>query len=144
MGAAYNASVVKVGTSTTFVGDFYEAIQRNKHEYLVNKGVKNHFEYDWKVVVKYNKKYAKYIEKEKKRLGENSDEFQMSYCVTPETRILTADLRYVPAKDVKIGDKVHHHDKNRRHKQICKRGHRKRAVAHNRRKIALHNGHDNV
>ena len=106
MGAAYNASVVKVGTSTTFVGDFYEAIQRNKHEYLVNKGVKNHFEYDWKVVVKYNKKYAKYIEKEKKRLGENSDEFQMSYCVTPETRILTADLRYVPAKDVKIGDKL--------------------------------------
>lgn len=81
MGAAYNASVVKVGTSTTFVGDFYEAIQRNKHEYLVNKGVKNHFEYDWKVVVKYNKKYAKYIEKEKKRLGENSDEFQMSYCL---------------------------------------------------------------
>lgn len=81
MGAAYNATIVKVGTSTTFVGDFYEAIQRNKHDYLVNKGVKNHFEYDWKVVVKYNKNYAKYIEKEKKRLGENSDEFQMSYCL---------------------------------------------------------------
>lgn len=81
MGAAYNATIVKVGTSTTFVGDFYEAIQRNKQEYKEHKGVKNHFEYDWKVVVKYNKSYAKYIEKEKKRLGETSDEFQMSYCL---------------------------------------------------------------
>lgn len=106
MGAAYNATIVKVGTSTTFVGDFYEAIQRNKHDYLVSKGVKNHFEYDWKVVVKYNKNYAKYIEKEKKRLGENSDEFQMSYCVTPDTRILKADLTYVKAGDIKIGDKL--------------------------------------
>lgn len=81
MGAAYNASIIKVGTSTTFVGNFYEAIQRNKQEYQVNKTVKNHFEYDWKVVVKYNKSYAKYVEKEKKRIGENSDEFQMSYCL---------------------------------------------------------------
>lgn len=82
MGAAYNATIAKIGTATTFKGDFYEAIQRNKKAYEEGKiPVKNHFEYDYKVVIKYNPKYAKYIEKEKVRLGENSDEFQMSYCL---------------------------------------------------------------
>ncbi len=82
MGAAYNATICKIGTSTTFKGDFYEAIQRNKQDFKDKKiPVRNHFEYDYKVVQKYNPKYAKYIEKEKKRLGENSDEFQMSYCL---------------------------------------------------------------
>ena len=80
MGAAYNATIVKIGTATTFKGDFYEAIQRNKAEALTRKShIKNHFEYDYNVVLKYNAKYAKYIEKEKKRLGEDSDEFRMSY-----------------------------------------------------------------
>lgn len=80
MGAAYNATIVKIGTATTFKGDFYEAIQRNKAEALTKKShIKNHFEYDFNVVMKYNPKYAKYIEKEKKRLGEDSDEFRMSY-----------------------------------------------------------------
>lgn len=80
MGAAYNATIVKIGTATTFKGDFYEAIQRNKAADAIRKGsLRNHFEYDYKVVMKYNKKYAKYIDKEKARLGEKSDEFRMSY-----------------------------------------------------------------
>jgi hypothetical protein len=82
MGAAYNATIVKIGTATTFKGDFYEAIERNKRDY--ERGairIKNHFEYDYKTVIKYNKKYEKYVEREKYRLGENSDEFQMSYCL---------------------------------------------------------------
>lgn len=82
MGAAYNATIVKIGTATTFKGDFYEAIQRNKAEALTRKShIRNHFEYDWKVAAKYNPAYAKYIEKEKRRLGEKSDEFRMSYCL---------------------------------------------------------------
>lgn len=80
MGAAYNATIVKIGTATFYKGDFYEAIQRNKAAIDKNNYMRrNHFEYNWEVVVKYNPKYAKYIEKEKKRLGENSDEFQTSY-----------------------------------------------------------------
>lgn len=80
MGAAYNATIVKIGTATTFVGDFYEAIQRNLADFAAKLiKVKNHFEYDWKVAAKYNPRYAKYIEKEKRRLGEDSDEFNMSY-----------------------------------------------------------------
>lgn len=80
MGAAYNASIIKIGTATTFKGDFYDAIQRNKREIETRAShIRNHFEYDCDVAAKYNPKYAKYVEGEKKRLGENSDEFQMSY-----------------------------------------------------------------
>lgn len=81
MGAAYNASIIKIGTATTYKGDFYDAIQRNKAEFerVGKTGIRNHFEYDCDVAAKYNPKYAKYVEKEKQRLGENSDEFQMSY-----------------------------------------------------------------
>jgi hypothetical protein len=82
MGAAYNATIVKIGTATTFKGDFYEAIQRNKKEAeKKTTHIRNHFEYDWQVAAKYNPKYAKYVEREKKSLGEKSDEFQMSYCL---------------------------------------------------------------
>ena len=80
MGAAYNATIVKIGTATTFIGDFYEAIERNKKAFeskLIK--IKNHFEFDCDVAAKYNPRYAKYLLKEKWRLGENSDEFKMSY-----------------------------------------------------------------
>lgn len=82
MGAAYNATIVKIGTATTFKGDFYDAIQRNKKDFETKTThIRNHFEFDWKVASKYNPNYAKYVEKERKRLGENSDEFRMSYCL---------------------------------------------------------------
>lgn len=82
MGAAYNASIVKIGTATTHKGDFYDAIQRNKRLDAEKKShIRNHFEYDYKVAAKYNPNYAKYVEKEKARLGEKSDEFRMSYCL---------------------------------------------------------------
>ena len=80
MGASYNATMIKIGTATTFKGDFYETIQRNKKAYSEKRiRIRNHFEYDYKVCQKYNPKYAKYIEKEKFALGEHSDEFRMSY-----------------------------------------------------------------
>lgn len=80
MGAAYNATTIDIGTATTYKGYFYDVIQRNK---LFSEGkssfVKTHFEYDYQVASKYNKNYARYVEKEKLRLGENSDAFRMSY-----------------------------------------------------------------
>lgn len=82
MGAAYNASIVKIGTATTSKGDFYDAIQRNKRNDEIKKShIRNHFEYDYRVAAKYNPNYAKYVEKEKARLGERSDEFRMAYCL---------------------------------------------------------------
>ena len=80
MGAAYNATLVKIGTTTTFKGDFYEAIERNKKDFVEGRiRIRNHFEYDGTIGAKYNEKYAKYLEKEKYRLGEDSDEYKMSY-----------------------------------------------------------------
>lgn len=82
MGAAYNATIVKIGTATTHKGDFYDAIQRNKRNDANKKShIRNHFEYEYKVASKYNPNYAKYVEKEKARLGEKSDEFRLSYCL---------------------------------------------------------------
>ncbi len=78
MGAAYNATLVKIGTATTFKGDFLEAIERNKKDYAEGKlRIRNHFEYNGLVGAKYNEKYSKYLAKEKYRLGEDSDEFRM-------------------------------------------------------------------
>lgn len=80
MGAAYNATLCKIGTATTFKGDFYEAIQRNKQFIKDNPtAIRNHFEYDCDVVARFNPKYAKYLEREKRSLGESSDEYRMSY-----------------------------------------------------------------
>ena len=113
MGAAYNATICKIGTATTFKGDFYEAINRNKEDFKKKKtGIRNHFEYDYKVVQRYNPKYAKYIEREKRSLGETSDEFQMSYCVTGDTKILTSDLRWVRADSIRKYDKLVGFDEN--------------------------------
>lgn len=79
MGAFYNATKVLIGTPSTSKGFFYQSIERNKREYENGTGRRNHFEYSWEVVVKYNPKYEKYIQGEIARLGEDSDEFQMSY-----------------------------------------------------------------
>lgn len=80
MGAAYNATICKIGTATTFKGNFYDAIERNKKEFENGElKVRNHFEYNYKIVMKYNPNYARYIEREKKSLGENSDPFRMAY-----------------------------------------------------------------
>jgi len=77
--AAYAGSMVKIGTPGYVKGDFYRAIQLNKRRQTGRRSRQNHFEYDWKIVAKYNPSYAKFVQKEKLRLGEDSDEFQMSY-----------------------------------------------------------------
>ena len=75
--AAYAGTMVKIGTPGFHKGDFYKAINLNKRR---AKGRRlNHFEYDDRVVCKYNPFYKKFIDKEKLRLGEDSEEFLMSY-----------------------------------------------------------------
>lgn len=77
--AFYNGTRVYTGTPTREKNIFYKAIQLNKRR-QTKRGVRqNHFEYNYKFVCKYNANYRKFIAKEKVRLGEDSDEFQMSY-----------------------------------------------------------------
>jgi len=78
MTTATAGSIVKVGTPAAFKSEYYDAIQRNKRRGLTF-GKRNHFAYDWKRAARENPYYAQSIKKEKERLGEDSDEFQMSY-----------------------------------------------------------------
>jgi hypothetical protein len=77
-----NGSIVLTGTATRNKSYFYKMIQYNKRRDI--NGRRNHrqshFEYDWRTASKYNQNYSKFIAKEKVRIGEDSDEFQMSYC----------------------------------------------------------------
>jgi hypothetical protein len=79
MGAYYNATMVKTGTPTTKKNNFYKSIQINKRSQVARASRRSHFEWTWKDVVKVNPNYKKYIRKEMLQLGEDSDEFQMSY-----------------------------------------------------------------
>jgi len=79
MGASTNATRIKIGTPSYTKGEFYEAIRTNKRKEGSRGGVKNHFEANWREVIKYNKKYRKFIAKEKEDIGEDSDEFQLAY-----------------------------------------------------------------
>ena len=71
--------IVKIGTPSFTKGDYYKAIQNNKRRETKRGGRRYHFENNWHVVAKYNEFYKKFVEKEKLRLGEDSDEFQLSY-----------------------------------------------------------------
>jgi hypothetical protein len=79
MMAYYAGTMVKTGTPTTKKNDFYKSIQLNKRQQTGRRAKQNHFQWDWRDVSKVNGDYAKFIKKEMLRIGEDSDEFQMSY-----------------------------------------------------------------
>ena len=78
--AYYSGTMVKTGTPTTHKNNFYRSIQLNKRRQTGAKSRQNHFQWDYRDVSKYNANYGKFIKKEMLRIGEESDEFQMSYC----------------------------------------------------------------
>jgi hypothetical protein len=77
-----NGSIMLTGTASRTKSYFYKMIQYNKRRATqARKTLREcHFEYDHRVASKYNSNYGKFIAKEKLRIGEDSDEFQMSYC----------------------------------------------------------------
>lgn len=77
-----NGTIMLTGTAVRNKSYFYKAIQYNKRRDVGGRrGHRQaHFEYDWRVAARYNDNYARFISKEKLRIGEDSDEFQMSYC----------------------------------------------------------------
>jgi len=77
--AYYSGTMVKTGTPTTSKNNFYRSITLNRRRQTSRGRRQNHFEWDWKEVAKVNTNYGKYIKKEMLRIGEDSDEFQMSY-----------------------------------------------------------------
>lgn len=77
--AYYAGTMVKTGTPTTSKNNFYRAIQLNRRRQTGKSSRQNHFQWDWKEVAKIQPMYEKFIKKEILRIGEDSDEFQMSY-----------------------------------------------------------------
>jgi len=70
------------GTAQSYKSYFYNAIQRNKRM-DVNGGRghrQRHWEYDWKIAAKYNENYKRFIRQKITEIGEDADEFRMSYC----------------------------------------------------------------
>jgi len=103
--AYYAGTMVKTGTPTTSKNNFYRSIQLNRRRQTGRNSRQNHFQWDWKEVAKVQPNYEKFIRKEMLRIGEDSDEFQMSYnCLVPTTKVLTSDLQYVEIGSVKVGD----------------------------------------
>jgi hypothetical protein len=77
--AYYAGTMIKTGTPTTSKNNFYRSIQLNKRRATSRGARQNHYQWDWRDVAKVNDNYAKFIKKEMLRIGEDSDEFQMSY-----------------------------------------------------------------
>ena len=77
--AYYAGTMIKTGTPTTSKNNFYRSIQLNKRRATGRGARQNHYQWDWRDVAKVNDNYAKFIKKEMLRIGEDSDEFQMSY-----------------------------------------------------------------
>jgi len=76
MGASTLATTILIGTPVPYRCFFYEMCQKNK---LKNNVIRNHFEYDYKTVQRYNPRYAAYINIEKERQGVESDTFRLAY-----------------------------------------------------------------
>lgn len=80
MVSSVKGTTVKIGTASIRKCDFFHAINTNKKREATT-GRKDHFYYPAAVCAKYNSLYRDYVEEEKVKLGENSDEFRMAYKV---------------------------------------------------------------
>lgn len=80
MGASTRATRIYTGTPARNRNIFYTTIQDNKRRQLRRGRVRqNHFQWNWKEVAKHVPDYAKAVQDDMIKMGEDSDEFRMSY-----------------------------------------------------------------
>lgn len=79
MRSATNGTIIMTGTPTYEKGVFYQSIQINKRMATKRGQRVNHFEADWKACARANPNYGRSIKQELLRIGEDSDEFKLSY-----------------------------------------------------------------
>ena len=81
MAAFVGGTIVKIGTPGMRRNEFHDACRRNRtHD--IERGslaLRRHFQFDYRYASKVNPRYARFIKKEIKRLGIDSDAFRMSY-----------------------------------------------------------------
>jgi len=80
MGTSTRATCIYSGTPTYTKNFFYKQIQDNKRITLSRgRHRQNHFEVPWREVAKYSAEYALSVQDAMLDMGEDSDEFQLSY-----------------------------------------------------------------
>ncbi len=77
--AYHSGTMVMSGTPSSHKGVYYTAIQQNRRRQTGRTSRQHHFQWNWKEVAKVNPNYGKFVKKEMLRIGEDSDEFQISY-----------------------------------------------------------------
>lgn len=82
MGATNNVTTVHYGT-TWDDSTLLEEVKQSNLELEKMDGVRRHFSYDWREVARYNPNYARYVEGERQRLGDNHPLFLTQYCLQP-------------------------------------------------------------
>jgi hypothetical protein len=95
MASATGATTVYYGTPWDGNTLLEEATQRNL-EMERRDGVRRHFQADWTVVAEHNLRYARYVEGERARLGEDHPLFRTQYAlktVAGEGRLFSAGQR---------------------------------------------------
>jgi hypothetical protein len=96
MGTATRATYIFTGTPWYTTNFFYNQIQKNKR-IQVSRGRRrqNHFQWDWKEVARYVPEYKLTVQDAMLSMGENSDEFRMSYKIeflTAKGMFITEDV----------------------------------------------------
>ena len=80
MAAPSNATTVYYGTPWDDTTLLEQAVQANL-ELQRRDGLRRHFQYDWTVVAQHNPAYARFVEAERQRLGENHPLFLTQYAL---------------------------------------------------------------
>lgn len=96
MGTATRATYIFTGTPWYTINFFYSQIQKNKRiQVKRGRSRQNHFQWDWREVAKYVPEYKLTVQDAMLSMGENSDEFRMSYKIeflTAKGMFVTEDI----------------------------------------------------
>lgn len=82
MAATSNATTVYYGTAWTET-DLLAQMRERHLELERRDGIRRHFAVDWQEVARFNPAYARFVEAERLRLGEDHPLFQTQYCLRP-------------------------------------------------------------
>jgi len=82
MASTTNATTVYYGTAWSET-DLLAQMKARHLELERRDGIRRHFEFDWRVVAHFNPAYARFVEGERQRLGEDHPLFQSQYCLRP-------------------------------------------------------------
>lgn len=78
MVASTKGSIVMIGTASTKRCTFYDTIKKNERLEIAGH-TRNHFFYPHSICSRYNSLYKDFVEEQKAIIGEESDEFKLSY-----------------------------------------------------------------